>query len=80
MNIEIRKARKQYICDYSKQKIKVGQLYKRVNINYVGVYHFSMRVSDVQIKRFLRDRIFQKEIERLDDEFAFYEDNNDIGF
>ena len=48
-------ARKKYSCDFSDKPIKVGEKYKRVNVNYLGIFHFNINIPDCQIIRFINE-------------------------
>lgn len=43
------KAKKEYICDLSGRRIKKGDKYYRVNLRYLGIFHFhkSCRKDDI---------------------------------
>lgn len=79
MRIEIRKARKDYRCDYSGKHIKAGESYKRVNVPGTGVFHFSMKTPNKEIGKVI-DKTFDRFLEDLGGEYAYFEYNNDIGF
>ena len=53
--IEIRKAKKEYKCDYTGETIKVGEEYKRLNIRGVMVFHFKKHISDTTIKEWTKE-------------------------
>lgn len=80
MQIEIRKASKDYKCDYNGQNIKAGENYKRVNIAGVGVFHFAMKTPNKKISKFIDSKRYDKFLMDLGDEYAYYDHNNDIGF
>lgn len=80
MNIQIKvhKARKNYRCDYSGHRIAIGQSYKRVNINYVGIFHFDLKVSNEKIKKHIGYQILKRDLDYLGDEFRYIDGSNDI--
>ena len=53
MEIKLVKAKKEYKCDETGKTIKVGEKYQRVNVNYVGIFHFKLGVPE----HYIRSRI-----------------------
>lgn len=58
INIEIRKARKDYVCNYTESVISKGDLYQRVNLKGVGIFHFRISVCECTIMDKLVNDIF----------------------
>ena len=52
------RARKKYFCDITGAQIEVGEMYTRINIRGVGVYHFKKDVTEHQIKNHIYPDIF----------------------
>ena len=49
------KAKKQYRCDLTNKIISVGELYKRVNIRGIGIFHFKKECSDYAIENYINE-------------------------
>lgn len=56
--MKLTKARKEYTCCITGQKIKIGEEYIRKNIKGVGIYHFKKHIDDNQIKNHIYPDIF----------------------
>ena len=67
MKIKIVKARKEYQCFSSKEKIEIDEKYKRVNIRGVGIFHFKANVEDYKINNFVNKYV---------KDYCYYEDEN----
>lgn len=70
--MKVVKAKKQYNCDLTNKIIDVGELYKRVNICSVGIFHFKKECSDYAIEKYI-DK--QCNIEEYPTHFSFYGEN-----
>lgn len=55
-SIKVVKAKKTYICNLTGKTINVGENYKRVNINFVGIFHFKLNVKDEDIIEYINDK------------------------
>ena len=51
--MKVVKAKKQYKCDLTNKIINVGELYKRVNIRGIGIFHFKKECSDYAIEKYI---------------------------
>ena len=80
MKIEIRKARKDYKCDYSGAHIKVGTKYKRVNVYGVGVFHFALSISDKKVQIAINSKCFDRFLDDLSGECVLSRYDNDINY
>jgi hypothetical protein len=49
------KAKSQYTCDLTNKIIHIGEIYKRVNIRGIGIFHFKKECSDYAIKKYINE-------------------------
>lgn len=52
------KARKKYKCDITGKDINIGDMYIRVNVRNVGIYHFHKMMGEHEIKNHIYPDIF----------------------
>lgn len=53
------KAKKQYKCDLTNESIKVGEVYKRVNIRGLGIFHFKKECKNHKINSYIDDLLYE---------------------
>lgn len=61
--IQVVNAKKEYTCNITNKKIKVGEKYKRVNIKNLGIFHFKLHLSNAEVELFVENRITDKDLE-----------------
>lgn len=59
MEIKLVKAKKEYKCNRTGRTIKVGEKYQRVNVNYVGIFHFKLGVPEQYIRNTIDNAIIK---------------------
>ena len=79
VKVELRTARKEYRDNISNARIHIGEIYKRVNIKDVGIFHFKQNHNTNDIIKYVKERSDEVEEERdFEDTLAGY--HFDIGY
>lgn len=78
-SIKVVKAKKTYICDLTGKTINVGENYKRVNINFVGIFHFKLNVKDEDIIEYINDK-YGEDYDACYYCSSYYDDNENGGY